>query len=134
MRRFLSPVILLALTLPAFAADAPKDRPQHARQTWEQRFADANTAHDGHLSPDEAKAGYPQVAKHFDDIDVDHKGYVTANDVRAWRVMRKAAHRLTQPPEDKLRPRPAFQRRTPDVPQSKGPSHQTMAASSKAPA
>ena len=100
----------------AFAADDPKAcaTPAHpARQTWEQHFTGANLAQDGHLTLEEAKSGYTELAKHFDDIDVDHKGYVTKNDIRAWRVMRKAAHRLGKPPEDKLRSRAAVQRIVP---------------------
>jgi hypothetical protein len=56
------------------------------------------------------------VAKHFEDIDVEHKGYVTENDIRAWEVMRKAGRRLMKAPEDKLRPRSAVQRTFPDFP------------------
>jgi hypothetical protein len=62
------------------------------------------------LTLDEAKSGYPLIAKHFADIDIEHKGYVTANDVRAWRIMRKAARRLTPPPPDKLKPLRVYQR------------------------
>ena len=116
MRRLLCLLILPALLSPACAEEAPNAEvpaSHHARQTWQQRFSQANSAHDGHLTPEEAKNGFPLVARHFDDIDVDHKGYVTQNDVRAWRIMRKAAHRLAQPPEDKLRPRPAYQRHYP---------------------
>lgn len=102
--------------------DAPPAQPtkpdatpaHHARQTWEQHFSTANQAHDGHLTAAEAKEGYPEIAKHFDDIDADHKGYVTVGDIRAWRVMRKAARRLAKPPEDKLRPRSAVQHVFPD--------------------
>jgi hypothetical protein len=86
---------------PASAEDLPKADTHPTRQTWEQHFAQANTAHDGHLTLEEAKGGFGLVAKHFDDIDVDHKGYVTENDIRAWRAMRKAAHRLTQPPAER---------------------------------
>ncbi len=104
----------MALGCSAWAQDAPKPdtKPPHAaRQTWEQHFNTANLAHDGHLTLDEAKGGYGAIAKHFQDIDVDGKGYVTANDIRAWHAMRKMAHRLTQPspPPDPLRPRNAMQ-------------------------
>lgn len=122
MRRLPSLLLLPVLSwpvapLPAWAADQPKacTAPAHpVRQTWQQHFSGANLAHDGHLTQEEAKAGYPDAAKHFDDIDVDHKGYVTENDIRAWRVMRKAAQRLGKPPEDKLRPRSAVQRTYPE--------------------
>jgi hypothetical protein len=113
MRRFLGLLLLPILSLPAWAADPPTANASRAhapRQTWQHHFAEANAAHDGHLTLEEAKGGYGLVAKHFDDIDADHKGYVTENDVRAWRVMRKATHRLAKPPEDKLRPRSAVQR------------------------
>jgi hypothetical protein len=118
MRRLLGLLILPALALPASAEPAQRpDAPaaHRARQTWQQHFADANAAHDGHLTANEAKGGFAQVARHFDEIDVDQKGYVTENDVRAWKAMLKAARRLTKPPEDVLRPRAAFQRKRPDA-------------------
>jgi hypothetical protein len=106
MRPFLGLLLLSALSLPAFAktppgADAPPQH--HARMTWEQRFTEANVAHDGHLTPEEAKGGYALVSKHFDDIDADHKGYVTEDDIRAWHVRRNAAHRVAKPGEVKPR-------------------------------
>jgi hypothetical protein len=105
--------MLCLLVLPflfgqARADDAPTAPAHQARLTWQAHFAQANLAHDGHLTAAEAKDGFPLVARHFDDIDVDHKGYVTENDVRAWRVMRKTARRLTHTP-DRLKPLHAFQ-------------------------
>jgi hypothetical protein len=114
MRRILTLLIVPLLTVPAFAEEPAKTDGHPARMTWEQHFTQADQAHDGHLTLEEAKSGFPLVAKHFDDIDVDRKGYVTTNDIRAWRVMRKAARRLTHPPEDKLKPEHAYQRRPSD--------------------
>ena len=119
MRRCLSLLILCSSILSGsvWAADAPKPdaAPTHAaHKTWQQHFTEANLAHNGHLTLEEAQAGYAEVSKHFEDIDADHKGYVTENDIRAWRVMRKAAHRLMKQPEDKLRPRSAVQRTYPN--------------------
>lgn len=116
MRRIAGLLLLTLLGLPARAneppaATAPSPHPTHL--TWQQHFAQANTAHDGHLTLDEAKGGYATIAKHFGDIDADHKGYVTENDVRAWHVMRRAARRLTQPREGESLTRPAMQRGTP---------------------
>ena len=107
----LSAILLLSLGLPAVAQDLPKDDhppAHHARLTMEEHFAQANLAHDGHLTADEAKTGYPTVARHFQEIDVDAKGYVTENDVRAWRALQKSAR---HPPReaDAMRPRNAFQ-------------------------
>lgn len=41
------------------------------------RFAVADADHDGKLTLSEAKAGMPMVARHFDEIDTAHAGYVT---------------------------------------------------------
>jgi Ca2+-binding EF-hand superfamily protein len=46
------------------------------------RFAAADTDHDGKLTLDEAKQGMPRVAAHFAEIDKDKKGYVTADEIR----------------------------------------------------
>jgi hypothetical protein len=132
MRRFLS-LLLLSLSMlsaPAWAADAPTPdaTPAHAaRKTWQQHFTEANVAHNGHLTLEEAQGGYADIAKHFEDIDADHKGYVTETDIRAWRVMRKAAHRLMKQPEDKLRPRSAVQRTYPDFRATPVAGKQTLA-------
>jgi hypothetical protein len=112
MRRILMLPLLSALALPAvtvaaLADDPPKaDAPgeQHARMTWQQRFAKANVAGDGHLTLEEAKTGFKLVAKHFSNIDVDGKGYVTENDLRTWYAMRKVARGLRTLPEDPARP------------------------------
>jgi hypothetical protein len=107
-------LIMPLLAMPIMAEEPAKPDAHPARQTWEQHFTQANLAHDGHLTLEEANGGFASVAKHFGDIDVDHKGYVTTNDIRAWRIMRRAAHRLVHPPEDKLKPQHAYQRRYPD--------------------
>ena len=55
-----------------------------------QRFVSANVTQDGRLTLQQAQAaGWRGVARNFDDIDVQHKGYVTVDDIRSWR----AAHR-----------------------------------------
>ncbi|PPQ37439.1 EF-hand domain-containing protein [Rhodopila globiformis] len=88
----------------------------HVRRKWEEHFAQANKAHDGHLTLEEAKAGYPTIARHFHSIDVDGKGFVTVDDVRAWHALRRATAHLHQTSDDGLRPRNAFQRTYPDEP------------------
>ena len=78
------------------------------RAKWEERFAQADLAHDGHLTLEEAKGGYRSVAKHFQEIDVDGKGYITANDIRAWHALQKAKRVKAAHPDNPLRPRNAF--------------------------
>ena len=104
MRR-LSELLFLVLFIGSAWADEPPATARHAtRLTWEQHFTQANLAHDGHLTLEEAKGRYPMVAKHFDDIDTDQKGYVTIDDLRAWRITRRSAHRQLP---DKPRSQPA---------------------------
>ena len=98
--------VLSCAALPALAEDAPK-KPAHPKVTWEQHFANANSTHDGHLTADQAKAGYPSLFKHFAAIDAGGKGFVTLDEVKAWHTKQRAQHRTT--PENKLRPRHAFQ-------------------------
>ncbi len=110
--------------LRAPAVDTPKDARQptkHARVTWEARFAQANAAHDGHLSLAEAKTSYKTIAQHFKEIDIEGKGYVTENDVRAWRALQSEVRHAPRQDDDPLRPRDAFQRHPPD--QRPAPSH-----------
>jgi hypothetical protein len=116
MRRLLAIALLTAMALgpsmapPATAQDQLEDAhppAQHARVTWENHFTQANLAHDGHLTLAEAKAGYPSVARGFHAIDVDGKGFVTENDIRAWKALQKANRAHAH--DDPLRPRNAFQ-------------------------
>jgi hypothetical protein len=56
-----------------------------------QRFAAANVTHDGLLTREQAERGMPSVARNFDAIDIDHKGYVTLPEIRAFAAQRRAA-------------------------------------------
>jgi hypothetical protein len=106
--------VLLALPLavgPAYGQAQSEDaKPStHHRMTWQQRFEQANTTHDGHLTPEQAKDGYPSIARHFTEIDSDKKGYVTEDDIRAWRKQHRSLHRARLPAESAIQPRPAMQ-------------------------
>ncbi len=78
---------------------APGMAPQHMRMR--DRFAAANTTHDGRLTLEQAQAANMRpVVRHFQQIDKDHKGYITLQDLADWhRAMRaeKAAEHA-QPP------------------------------------
>lgn len=50
----------------------------------EERFKAADTDHDGKLTLAEAKAGMPRVARGFDKIDKDKKGYLTVDQIKAF--------------------------------------------------
>lgn len=64
-----------------------------------QRFAAANVTHNGRLTRDQAAAGMPIVAGHFDEIDVDRKGYVTLPEVRTYAIMHRAELQQQTPGE-----------------------------------
>lgn len=56
------------------------------------RFQAADTDHDGLLSRDEAAAGLPRVARHFDEIDLTGSGRVSFGQIEAH-VLRRSAWR-----------------------------------------
>ncbi len=54
-------------------------------------FAAANTTHDGHLTFPQAQASRMKViVDHFAEIDTKNRGYITLNDIQAWRLDRMA--------------------------------------------
>jgi Ca2+-binding EF-hand superfamily protein len=59
-------------------ADAKQDK------DIEEKFKAADKDHDGKLTLAEAKAGMPRVAKGFDKIDKDKKGYLTVDQIKAF--------------------------------------------------
>jgi hypothetical protein len=78
---------------PVAAAPAP-----HHRLTMDERFTKANITHDGHLTLEQAKAGYPTLVRHFTDIDAAKNGYVTEDGIRAWQKAERAKRHATQQP------------------------------------
>lgn len=80
-RRFAT-TLLAALALGLCGcAGAREARSQQMLERAQQRFADADTDHDGRLSRKEAKAGTPRLAGHFDEIDSDHDGLLSATEI-----------------------------------------------------
>ena len=85
---------------PATAATGQAHAPRRHRRTLTQMFQEANTTGDGHLTRDQATK-MPAVARDFEAIDKDRKGYVTLEQIRAYRhdmrVQRRAARATTAP-------------------------------------
>ena len=66
--------------------------PPGARQNFRARFEEANITHDGRLTLDQAQAArMGPLVRHFGEIDAGNKGYITMQDVRAWRQARRQA-------------------------------------------
>ena len=94
MRMLLTLLAVIAIASPA-CAQTTSTKPTHTRPSMQQHFDQANTTHDGHLTLEQAQTGYKTVAKHFDAIDQDKKGYVTLDDIRAYSKMQRTLHHVT---------------------------------------
>ncbi|WP_028210228.1 hypothetical protein [Paraburkholderia mimosarum] len=55
------------------------------------RFAAANTTHDDKLTREQAQAGMPMVAQHFEEIDAQQAGFVTLAQIEDFMRARAAA-------------------------------------------
>jgi hypothetical protein len=68
-----------------------QDVPQRPHRFLD-RFNAANTSHDGRLTLQQAQAAHmPWVERHFAEIDTQQKGYITVQDVRAYRQQIRAS-------------------------------------------
>lgn len=81
--------------------------PGTAGRTFVEEFRAANTTQDGKLTLQQAQAAAPtsqrmgMVVRRFAVIDVQHKGYITLQDIRAYRqemIQQRAAHNPSAPP------------------------------------
>ncbi|MHC1481334.1 EF-hand domain-containing protein [Frateuria aurantia] len=92
MRHFLfaAAAMLPSIVIASPQAEGGSPRMQRMVQMLEQRFAAADSNHDGKLSLGEAQAGMPHVAQHFQDIDTAHQGYVTLAEIEAYAASRTA--------------------------------------------
>lgn len=81
MKKMIAILVLCIVSATASAQEAlppgEAGRGERAMQQLQARFASANTTHDGKLTREQAAAGMPLVAQHFDAIDTQHLGYVT---------------------------------------------------------
>ncbi len=68
----------------AAAAPDAAGRMQDLRAKLAARFAAADADHDGKLTRDEAEGKMPLVARSFEQIDKNHRGYVTLDDIQAY--------------------------------------------------
>ena len=71
----------------AQAADGPEGHGH--RGAMLERLKQADTNADGMLNRDEAKA-LPMISKHFDEIDANHDGQITTEELRAFHKARAA--------------------------------------------
>ncbi|AGW95247.1 hypothetical protein N234_34880 [Ralstonia pickettii DTP0602] len=89
MKKMIAVLTMCVASAGAFAQSvempaAVSPRVERAMQQLQGRFSDANTTHDGKLTREQAAAGMPMVAKHFDQIDAQRNGYVTMPQIEAF--------------------------------------------------
>lgn len=87
MRWILVALILSVGLTPAYA---------RTRSSLTDRFGEANTTHDGHLTAEQARSGMPAVARDFAAIDMGHRGFVTLDDIKAYRHTRRLERRAAK--------------------------------------
>ncbi|MEO7743568.1 MAG: EF-hand domain-containing protein [Usitatibacter sp.] len=87
---------VIALTAIALASAAtvviaaPEGQPRHGAMLERLKAADTNG--DGFISRSEA-AALPRLAEHFDQIDANHDGRVSFEELRAFHAANRGAHR-----------------------------------------
>jgi uncharacterized lipoprotein YajG len=94
MKKILTILVLCLACGGAFAQTATQPmggNPQRMAQMAPQ-LQSANTTQDGKLTRQQAAAGMPMVARHFDDIDTAKAGYVTLPQIEAFMQQRATAH------------------------------------------
>jgi hypothetical protein len=97
MKKLLAALLLCCASTVTFAQSAAPDggnpqRMERMAQQLQARFSSANTTHDGKLTKQQADAGMPMVARHFDEIDTQKAGYITLPQIAAFMQERGAAH------------------------------------------
>jgi hypothetical protein len=86
------PLLTLSVQAQTTNKEPTNKEPTHKHLTMDQRFQQANVTHDGHLTEEQAQAGYKSIARHFAAIDKDKKGYITEDDIRAYNKTQHTLH------------------------------------------
>ncbi len=86
-------VIGAASLQPATAQSPPASGQQGGQvKSFLERFRAANTTHDGKLTlPQAEAANMPGLARAFPQIDAQHKGFITLEDIRTFIQKRRAS-------------------------------------------
>jgi hypothetical protein len=87
MKKVLLMVLGSAMMLISMASHAEQSKAERAQEMKEklmERFNEADADHDGRLTKVEAEGKMPRVAKSFDAIDVQKRGYVTIEQIELF--------------------------------------------------
>lgn len=92
-RRVVAALFAIALSSLAVSACAGSEtRNQTIAEKARERFAAADTNHDGLLDPDEAAKGMPRIAPHFAEIDSNKDGLLSPTEILDWIQLRRGTH------------------------------------------
>lgn len=92
-----TPATPAATAAPAATAPTPTTAHTRTRRTMDERFAAANTTHDGKLTLDQAKAGrLVAVSRDFAMIDKSKHGYVTLDEIKTHQSEQRAARKAAR--------------------------------------
>jgi Ca2+-binding EF-hand superfamily protein len=84
--------VAFALSTLALSACADNDtRAQKIAEKAKERFAAADTNHDGQLSQDEANQGMPRLAAHFAEIDTNKDGQLSVDEIMTYIQQRRGS-------------------------------------------
>lgn len=76
--------VALLVSMTSHAQQSKAERAQEMKEQLTERFNAADADHDGKLTRLEAQGKMPRVAKNFDAIDVQKRGYVTLGQIAAY--------------------------------------------------
>jgi Ca2+-binding EF-hand superfamily protein len=83
-RVILAAIIAMA-AIPVMAQRQPSpEQIEQLRTQMVERFAKADTNHDGRLTRDEAMGKMPRLYQRFDEVDKDGDGYVNQTDIAGY--------------------------------------------------
>lgn len=77
---------LISMTSMKSAMAAGNERAAQMKAKLEERFAEADVNGDGKLTKEEAKNKMPRIFASFDNIDTEHTGYITLDQIEQYIV------------------------------------------------
>ena len=95
--RIATALLLLTVSSLSLAQNADMqtkiERAQKAKAELQERFEAADADHDGKLTKAEADGKMPRIYKAFDEIDTEHNGYITLQQIAKYAQGKMAARR-----------------------------------------
>jgi Ca2+-binding EF-hand superfamily protein len=75
--------------------EQPRQMREDANNRFQERWQRADGSGSGRINRQDAARHMPEIFRHFDEIDINHDGVITQDEVRAFR-QRRAQERMNQ--------------------------------------